>query len=145
MARFASVLREDPWLYRVTGCLYDIDYVMSPHDLPGADPVTSHPIPITRELILMSAPPALTLAVLEHAPRLNLTPTTPLSHSLIACGDAVTFAACDIPISWPADLPKPLIEILKTAPRGGVQDPMVNLGRANRVFDSLSALAWHVF
>jgi hypothetical protein len=140
MSRFAKVLGEDPWLYYVTGAVHDLDYVVAPHDRTGADLTKSHPLPITLELIRMDFPPQLCLAVLEHAPHLNLCPSSSLTHALVACGDSVTFAAADLEISWPSDLPRTLVEILNTAPRGRLHDPSINLNRSHRIFDSIRSL-----
>lgn len=141
MSRFANVLGEDPWLYYVTGAVHDLDYVVAPHDQTGADLTKAHPIPITLELMRMDFPPELCLAVLEHAPHLNLSPSSPLTHALVACGDSVTLATANLEIPWPPDLPRTLVEILNTAPRGQLHDPSVNLKRSHRVFSSLRALS----
>lgn len=143
MSKFAEHLGEDPWLYYVTGAVHDLDYVKFPHDRQGIDWAKSHPLPIALELIEMDVSPLICLAVLEHAPHLNLTPSSNLSYSLIACGDAVTFAAANAEINWTNDLPEKLVGVLKTAPRGNLQDNSVNIERANRIFDSLRALTWH--
>lgn len=143
MRRFAIELGEDPWLYYVTGAVHDLDYVRFPHDKPGSDPAYSHPIPITRELLRIGAPPLMSLAVLEHAPHLNLPPSSPLTHALIACGDSTTFAAAGAEIAWPHDLSSTFVEILNTAPHGTLVDPSINPKRIDRIFNSLRALTWH--
>lgn len=141
MSKFAKVLGQDPWLYYVTGAVHDLDYVVAPHDRASAEMPKSHPLPITLELIRMNFPPLVCLAVLEHAPHLNLAPSSFLTHALVACGDSVTLAAANLNIRWPSDVPRTLVEILNTAPRGQLRDPSVNLNRSHRVFDSLRALS----
>lgn len=143
MSKFAELLGEDPWLYYVTGAVHDLDYVKFPHDRFHVDPANVHPLPITQELLKMNVSPLICLAVLEHAPHLNLIPSTNLTHALIACGDAVTFAAANVELKWANDLPSKLVQVLKTAPRGTLKDPSVKLERVNRVFDSLRSLKWH--
>lgn len=141
MSKFAKVLGQDSWLYYVTGAVHDLDYVVAPHDRTSAELLKSHPLPITQELIRMNFPPLVCLAVLEHAPHLKLVPSSSLTHALVACGDSVTLAAANLEICWPTDLPRTLVEILNTAPRGQLHDPSVNLKRSHRIFDSLRSLS----
>jgi hypothetical protein len=141
MKDFAKALGLDERLFYVTGAVHDLDYVIAPHDHPDAVLARSHPIPIARELIAMDFPPLVSLAVLEHAPHLQLEPSSQLTHALIACGDAVTFAAANMEICWPNDLPCTLVEILNTAPRNNLCDPTISLNRSQRIFAALRAIS----
>lgn len=99
MSDMAARWGGDPSLYRRVGEIHDADYLMFPHDAPGA--AESHPVPLVRALQQKGVHPAICLAVLEHAPYIGLDrrPSSRLSAALSAAEDLATLAALDPPFA----------------------------------------------
>ena len=93
MAALARAVREDEPLWHLAGRIHDIDYPAAPHHAPDVDSERAHPMGLARELHELGAAPALTLAILAHAPHLQLRPASPLAWALLACDEHATMTA----------------------------------------------------
>lgn len=140
MRNLAEVLDDDPDLYQAAGKVHDLDYVKAPHDLGCEEISKAHPVPLVKDLMAMGAPPLLSLAVLEHAPHLNLAPSSPLSEALIACDDAATLASTGYDLTNEARLPPEIINCLLATPRSTVSGKYRHgmPGRMVKAFKSLA-------
>lgn len=87
----------DADLYDRVGHVHDLDYLRFPHDTRKNDSEAEcvHPVPLARAMLELRVHPAVILAVLEHAPylQLNLAPTSRLSAALSAAEDLATAKA----------------------------------------------------
>lgn len=106
MSAFAAARGLDDGLYHATGLLHDLDYPAAPHYPPGPAGDEGHPVPLVQDLVDLSVPPVLSLAVLEHSPHLGLQPSSRLSAVLIGCDEAATIHAFGMhPPGYP-DMPE---------------------------------------
>ncbi len=97
MRRMAHRWGGNPELYYRVGFVHDLDYLRFPHDIhqTKAEPEGAHPVPLARAMHELGVHPAVTLAVLEHAPYIGVSdaPSSRLSAALSAAEDLATIAA----------------------------------------------------
>jgi hypothetical protein len=97
MRHMAVQWRGDQELYDAVGRVHDLDYLRFPHDVPRKTVTDgiAHPVPLARAMRDLGVHPAVALAVLEHAPYLNLcdAPSSRLAATLSAAEDLTTIAA----------------------------------------------------
>lgn len=92
MEALARELGEPVELWRTTGFLHDLDYVRYPHHDRAISSDKSHPLGISTQLFQKGAPPVLILAILSHAPHLQLRPESALGWALLACDEHATMS-----------------------------------------------------
>ena len=90
MRLLAKALGQDEQLWRATGIVHDLDFIMYPNFDDSVSPDKAHPTAICTELIAMKLPPVAVLAILEHSPHLKQPASSPLSHALILCDEHAT-------------------------------------------------------
>lgn len=86
----AVQLGQSAELWRAAGLLHDLDYVCFPHHDPAIASNRAHPVGISTWLFEKGAPPILVLALLSHAPHLQLRPASALGWATLACDEHAT-------------------------------------------------------
>lgn len=88
----AGRLGEPVELWRTAGLLHDLDYVRYPHHDAAIASDKAHPVGISTRLFEKGAPPILILALLSHAPHLQLRPESALGWAVLACDEQATMS-----------------------------------------------------
>ena len=139
MVALARVLGEPEDLWRATGLLHDLDYVRYPHHDHAISPDRSHPVGISSQLFEKGAPPIMILALLSHAPHLQLRPETALGWAVLGCDEHATMSGFGITPHYHKSI-DPRITQCMTAPTGVLHGFHRNdmEGRANLAMLELS-------
>lgn len=113
MRRIAAWLGADIAVFEAAGLVHDIDYLRFPHHNRQVSSEQAHPISVVKLLMQRGARPSFCLAVLEHAPHLGHTPSSPLAHALAACDEHSTICGANQRPMFGSDIPTELRDCLQ--------------------------------